>query len=114
MVAAWRFTEERPHTAIPLSVGAIREGVRTLGPPLGERARPDGLPLRVGFAPSGCARGLRGSGWGHGGQDGHAHQRQKARGKGGEEPPAGGRTGEGAASPCPRTAEGAHGERGEP
>lgn len=89
-------------------------GVRPMGAPLGERARPNGLPLRVGFSPSGCARGLGGVGGGLEGWTGNAHQGKKARGKGGEQPPAGGRTGEGAASPCPHTAEGARGERREP
>ena len=114
MVAAWRFTEERPHTAIPLSVGAIREGVRTLGPPLGERARPDGLPLRVGFAPSGCARGLGGVGGGMAGRtDAHTNGRKRG-GKGASSPQQGGDPREGGAAPRGRTAEGARGERGEP
>ena len=73
-----------------------------MGAPLGERARPNGLPLRVGYFappafepvyltgwrgrkfPLGVCEGVRGSGRGAGGLDGRAHQGKKARGKGGE------------------------------
>ena len=114
MVAACRFTGKRPHTAIPLSVGAIREGVRPMGTPLGERARPDGLPLREGLTPSGCARGSGGVGGGLAGRtDTHTNGRKRG-GKGASSPQQGGDPREGGAAPRGRTAEGARGERGEP
>lgn len=85
-----------------------------MGAPLGERASPDGLPLRVGLSPSGCARGLGGGGGGMVGRTETHTNGRKRGGEGASSPQQGGRAREGGAAPCARTAEGARGERGEP
>ena len=72
-----------------------------MGAPLGERARPNGLPLREGFSPSGRARGLGEVGGGLvGWTDTHTNGRKRG-GKGASSPLQGGGRGRGLQAPAP-------------